>query len=130
MIFRLLNSIVLCACLPQVELCDEIVEYSKFNIISEDVARLSPNQRYESLVDIGQKCFVTSIVETPQSSVYVHVGLGFFVELTWPAAVAVSDERVKLIQKKISNTQGAIDRVEADMAEVMIKPQYCVSCFP
>jgi prefoldin subunit 5 len=110
-----------CACHIQAELSDEIAEYSKFNVISEDVARLAPNEKYESLVDIGQKCFVASVVEAPKSSVYVHVGLGFFTELPWPAAVAVSGERMKIIQKKVSNTQDAIDRVQVDMAEVMVK---------
>jgi prefoldin subunit 5 len=110
-----------CACQVQAELSDEIAEYSKFNVISEDVARLAPNEKYESLVDIGQNCFVASVVEAPKSSVYFYIGLGFFTELTWPAAVVLSGERTKLIQKKISNTQDAIDRVQADMAEVVVK---------
>ena len=108
-------------CQIQTELTDEIAEYSKFNVISEDVARLAPNEKYVSLVDIGQKCFVASVVEAPKSSVYVHVGLGFFAELPWSAAVAVSGERINVIQKKVSNTQDAIERVQADMAEVMVR---------
>ena len=116
-----INSMFSEPCQIQTELTDEIAEYSKFNIISEDVARLAPNEKYESLVDIGQMCFVASVVEVPKSSVYVHVGLGFFAELPWSAAVAVSGERINVIQKKVSNTQDAIERVQADMAEVMVK---------
>lgn len=116
------------ACQIQAEFSDEIAEYSKFNAFSEDVAQLAPNENYESLVDIGQKCFVASVVEAPKSSVYVHVGLGFFAELTWPAAVAVSGDRIKLIQKKVSNTQDALNRVQADMAEVIVKLTYAEYC--
>lgn len=97
---------------------DDIAEYAKFNTMSKDIDKLAPGQKYESLVDIGQGCFVQSEVAAPKDGVYVHVGLGFFVELTWPDATTLSGEREKILQKKVSEAQHAIDRVKSDMDEV------------
>lgn len=100
---------------------DEIDEYAKFTCISKEIAELEPHMEYKSLVDVGQGCYVKTVVATPKQSVYLNIGLGFFSELAWPHAMEVVKEREIILQKKILNVQAAINQVQSDMREVRIK---------
>ena len=79
---------------------------------------------YKSLVDVGQGCYVKTVVAAPKQSVYLNIGLGFFTELAWPHAMEVVKEREIILQKKIINVQAAIDQVQSDMREVSILKLY------
>ena len=75
---------------------------------------------YKSLVDVGQGCYVKTVVAAPKQSVYLNIGLGFFSELAWPHAMEVVKERKSILEKKVLNVQAAIDQVQLDMKEVRI----------
>ena len=104
----------------QAVLQDEIDEYAKFTCISKEIAELEPYMEYKSLVDVGQGCYVKTVVATPKQSVYLNIGLGFFSELAWPHAMEVVKKREIILQKKLLNVQVAIDQVQSDMREVSI----------
>lgn len=102
----------------QEQLQEEIGEYVEFGIMQHKITNLTANEPYETLVDIGQQCFVQAVVNEPQNGVYVHMGLGFFAELSWSDAADIALKREELLARKVTQTQIAIDRVQADVDEV------------
>ena len=84
------------------------------------VTNLTANEQYKTLVDIGQQCFVKAVVDAPQNGVYVHMGLGFFAELSWSDAADIALKREELLARKVIQTQIAIDSVQADVDEVCV----------
>ena len=57
-----------------------------------DKAQLLPGEPLKSKVDLGCNFYCEARVPNP-GSVFVDVGLGFFVELDHPAALKVSGKR-------------------------------------
>ena len=84
------------------------------------VTNLNANEQYKTLVDIGQQCFVKAVVDAPQNGVYVHMGLGFFAELSWSDAADIALKREELLTRKVLQTQIAIDSIQADVDEVYV----------
>ena len=99
---------------------DEIAEYAKFSRFGKEIAELESHVEYKSLVDVGQGCYVKTVVAAPKQSVHLNIGLGFFCELAWPHAMEVVEQREGILQKKLLNAQALIDKVLSDMNEVSI----------
>jgi prefoldin subunit 5 len=73
---------------------------------------------YETLVDIGQGCYMQAVVPKGQDSVFVHIGLGFFTEISPVEIPDFTSKRVQILRDKISHTEQAIEKVANDIAEV------------
>ena len=54
-------------------------------------------------------------MEEPLKSVHAHVGLGFFVELSWPSALALAKSREGLLGRRRDQAQASLEAVQADM---------------
>lgn len=102
----------------QIQINEEIAEYTALGIEQQKITHLAANEQYKTLVDIGQQCYVQAVVNAPQAGVYVHIGLGFFVELSWSAVDHIAQKRDELLSRKAIQTQTAIESVQADLDEV------------
>jgi prefoldin alpha subunit len=98
----------------QNDIHDEIEEYEKCRIMIKD---MKGKQNYESYVDIGEGNYVQSVLNSSET-IYVHVGMGFHVEVDLEKGNEICHERILLLQKKIGNLNNTIETVGQDIQEV------------
>lgn len=101
------------------DLNNEINEYKKCNnIITNIKLNNEKNEKnYYSLVNIGEGNYVQSVIENC-NSIYIHIGMGFHVELGLNEAREISDRRVELLEKKVQHLDTSIEFVAKDIEEV------------
>ncbi len=103
----------------QNEIKDEIKEYHTCQMILEEMREkaLEGVEKYESLVDIGEGNYVQS--QTNQcETIYIHVGMGFHVEVDLDWAKKISEDRINILEKKVTNLNTTIELVGQDIQEV------------
>jgi prefoldin subunit 5 len=75
------------------------------------------DSRLRSVVhcDIGHGCLVEARIDDTQASMYVHIGLGFHIEVPFSEAFEISNQRQGIIERKAGNLQEEIDAVVTDL---------------
>ena len=59
------------------------------------------NRRLETLVDLGYKTIYCRAVAENVNMIYVHVGMGFHVELQIPEALEFVEKRIKFLEEDV-----------------------------
>jgi prefoldin alpha subunit len=98
----------------QNDIHDEIEEYEKCQSL---IKEMKGKQSYESYVDIGEGNYVQSVLNSCET-IYIHVGMGFHVEVDLEKGNEICNERIQLLQKKIGNLNNTIEMVGQDIQEV------------
>jgi prefoldin alpha subunit len=93
---------------------EEINEYEKCQTI---ITEMKGKEKYESYVDIGESNYVKSVLDACET-IYIHVGMGFHVEVPLDEGMEICHERISLLQKKVSNLDTTIGMVGQDIQEV------------
>lgn len=101
----------------QNDLLDEVREYEKCQIIIQDLMMKEGKANYQSYVDVGEGNYVESILNSCET-IYIHVGMGFHVEVDLEKGNEICKERIILLQKKVSNLNDSIEMVGQDIQEV------------
>ena len=78
---------------------EEINQYNKLVTMAPIIASTANN--YQTLCHLGNGCHVQGMIPHAGKSVHVHVGLGFFVEISWPEALEVAKQRTKILKNKV-----------------------------
>ena len=78
---------------------EEIMQYNKLVDVAPTIA--STANDYHTLCHVGSGCHVQGIIPQAGKSVHIHVGLGFFVEVSWPEALDVAKQRTKILKNKV-----------------------------
>lgn len=98
----------------QNNLDDEINEYKKCLTI---ISNMKGKDNYESYVDIGEENYVKGVLNSC-NTIYIHVGMGFHVEVELDEGIEICHKRIELLQKKILNINSNIEMVGKDIQEV------------
>eukprot|EP00792_Barthelona_sp_PAP020_P003235 TRINITY_DN1508_c0_g1_i1.p1 TRINITY_DN1508_c0_g1~~TRINITY_DN1508_c0_g1_i1.p1 ORF type:complete len:125 (+),score=24.97 TRINITY_DN1508_c0_g1_i1:45-419(+) len=85
---------------------NDIEELSKLNLIIEQLKNSKDNS-VEILNDIGQNVFCETLI-TDTSTIYINVGMGFYVEYTLEEAESVINKRLKMLRETGNEIQRLI----------------------
>lgn len=99
----------------------EISDYAKFTQLAKSIMVEGANgaDEYKTLSHIGQGCHVQAVIPQASKSVHVHIGLGFFTEVSLKDALEISSKRINILRGKVILTEGTIVNLEADLAAVL-----------
>jgi prefoldin alpha subunit len=98
------------------EIQEEIQEYEKCQNI---ITVMKGKEKYESYVDIGEGNYVQSVLDSCDT-IYIHVGMGFHVEVPLEQGMEICQERICLLQKKVLNLDTTIGMLGQDIQEVRL----------
>jgi len=102
---------------------EEVQEYlnllGKVNEWSTD--KSNNGKGYDTHVDIGEKCFIQAHVpyDNLVKSLYVHIGMGYHVEVLLENVPELVQSRRRLLEQKISFLDEEIVNIRADYEQVM-----------
>ena len=83
----------------ETETTNEINEYS--DLREKLVKMVSSGNKLETTVDLGHGKVSTRASVDDSSFVFIHVGMGFHVELSLPEAIQFADKRADFLRKEV-----------------------------